>query len=213
MGVLKTIGLTTVDLRCVLLIQYGAVILAGMAVGLLLTVPVSTASSAATLTTIGIRVPAALPAGWLAVAFGAILTLLDAFIYANTRKIKKKYLLQNKSKRVEAGGCLGFPFSLAKKQQDRYNKEKEGASWRGYHADPDGTLRLNFNYVDMVLDFFTSTGAIPWVGLDCTPPELVDGERNFFGGSCMNLPGDLGRWEEVVTGLRVEYRHRHPAGE
>lgn len=70
-----------------------------------------------------------------------------------------------------------------------------------YHADPDGTLRLNFNYVDMVLDFLTSTGAVPWVSLDSTPPELVDGEKNFFGGSCMNLPNDLERWAEVVTGL------------
>lgn len=46
MGVLKTVGLTTRDLRRVLLVQYGAAILAGMAMGLLLTFPVSRAASA-----------------------------------------------------------------------------------------------------------------------------------------------------------------------
>ncbi len=81
MGVLKTVGLTTRDLRRVLLVQYGAAILAGMAMGLLLTFPVSRAASAVTLTTTGILVPTALPVGWLALSFGMILILLGAFIY------------------------------------------------------------------------------------------------------------------------------------
>lgn len=78
-----------------------------------------------------------------------------------------------------------------------------------YHADPDGALRLNFNYVDMVMDFLTSTGAIPWVGLDYTPPELAEGEKNFFGGCCMNLPSDLRRWEEVITALLGHFVERY----
>lgn len=81
MGVLKTVGLTTHDLRRVLLAQYGAAILAGMAMGLLLTFPVSRAASAVTLTTTGILVPTALPVGWLALSFGVVLILLGAFIY------------------------------------------------------------------------------------------------------------------------------------
>ena len=89
MGVLKTVGLTTRSLRRVLLAQYGAAILAGMATGLLLTFPVSRAASAVTLTTTGIRVPTALPVGWLALSFGVVLIFLGAFIYWRAGKIGK----------------------------------------------------------------------------------------------------------------------------
>ena len=89
MGALKTVGLTTVDLRRVLLTQYGGAVLAGLLVGLALTVPVSNIASAATLTTTGIRVPTTLPAGWLTFAYGIVLIFLGSFIYGNTRKIGK----------------------------------------------------------------------------------------------------------------------------
>ena len=89
MGALKTVGLTTAELRRVLLAQYGGAVLAGLLVGLALTVPISRMASAATLTTTGIRVPTTLPARWLTLAFGMVLVLLGAFIYANTRKISK----------------------------------------------------------------------------------------------------------------------------
>ncbi len=78
-----------------------------------------------------------------------------------------------------------------------------------YQTDPDGNLRLNFNYADMVLDFILSTGAAPWMGLDYTPPELVKGEKNFFGSSCMSLPSDLARWEEVIMALLSHFVERY----
>lgn len=89
MGILKTVGLTTTDLRLVLLAQYGAAILAGLALGLILTAPISFAVSAATLTTTSLRVPAALPIGWLAVSFSGILLLLGGVIYWQAGKIGK----------------------------------------------------------------------------------------------------------------------------
>lgn len=89
MGVLKTVGLTTNDLRRVLLAQYGAAILAGMGVGLLLTFPVSRAASAMTLTTTGVLVSTALPIGWLTLSFGVMLILLGVFIYWRAGKIGK----------------------------------------------------------------------------------------------------------------------------
>jgi len=89
MGALKTIGITTADLRRVLLAQYGGAVLVGLLAGLALTVPISAIASATTLTTTGIRVPTTLPAGWLTLTFGVVLILLCAFIYASTRKIGK----------------------------------------------------------------------------------------------------------------------------
>lgn len=87
MGALKTVGFTSGELCRVLLAQYGSAILAGMGVGLLLTYPISRAASAATLTTTGLLIPAALPMGWLALAFGIILLLLAGFIGWKIRKI------------------------------------------------------------------------------------------------------------------------------
>ncbi len=89
MGILKTVGLTTADLRLVLLAQYGIAILAGLALGLILTVPISSAVSGATVTTTGLKIPAVLPVGWLAVSFGGILLLLGGFLYWRAGKIGK----------------------------------------------------------------------------------------------------------------------------
>ena len=87
MGILKTVGFTSGALRRLQLSQYGAVILSGMVLGLLLTVPASRLVSSVTLTTTGIRVPASLPLLWCAGAFVAILLLLGAFILWKTGKI------------------------------------------------------------------------------------------------------------------------------
>lgn len=89
MGILKTVGLTTTDLRFVLLAQYGAAVLAGMALGLILTAPISSAVSGATVTTTGLKIPAVLPAGWVVAGFSGILLLLGGFIYWRAGKIGK----------------------------------------------------------------------------------------------------------------------------
>ena len=87
MGILKTLGLTSAALRRLQLSQYGAAIVSGMAVGLLLTVPVSRFVSDVTLTTTGIRVPSRFAGLWCAGAFTVILFLLGAFILWKTGKI------------------------------------------------------------------------------------------------------------------------------
>ena len=87
MGILKTIGLTTADLRMVLLVQYGIAILVGLVLGLLLTVPISSVVSAATLTTTGLRIPTVLPIGLFALCFSDIILLLGGFIYWRAGKI------------------------------------------------------------------------------------------------------------------------------
>lgn len=87
MGILKTVGFTSAALRRLQLFQYGAAILAGMGLGLLLTAPVSRFVGDVTLTTTGIRVPSRLPVLWCAGTFAAILILLAAFILWKTGKI------------------------------------------------------------------------------------------------------------------------------
>jgi len=87
MGILKTIGFTGRKLCVLQLMQYLIGIFGGMAAGLLFTIPLSNFVSRATLTTIGVLVPAGLPYGWIFLAFGVVLTLLVGFILWKTRPI------------------------------------------------------------------------------------------------------------------------------
>lgn len=87
MGILKTIGFTSAALRRLQLLQYGTAILAGMVLGLILTLPVSRFVNDVTLTTTGIRVPSRFPVLWCAGAFAAILLLLGGFIFWKAGKI------------------------------------------------------------------------------------------------------------------------------
>lgn len=87
MGILKTVGFTSAALRRLQLLQYGTAILAGMVLGLILTLPVSRFAGGVTLTTTGIRVPSRFPALWCTGAFAAILLLLSGFILWKTGRI------------------------------------------------------------------------------------------------------------------------------
>ena len=109
MGILKTVGLTTTDLRLVLLAQYGAAVLAGSALGLILTAPISSAVSSATVTTTGLKIPAVLPVSWLAVSFGGILLLLGGFIYWRAGKIGKVSPMRAIRGEMETSDSSGKP--------------------------------------------------------------------------------------------------------
>lgn len=87
MGILKTIGYTSARLRIIQLIQYLSGIICGMILGLLISVPLGVLVNSMTLTTVGIRIPTALPGGWIALSFVLILILLAGFILLRTRKI------------------------------------------------------------------------------------------------------------------------------
>lgn len=89
MGILKTIGFTSQQLRRIQLLQYAFSILIGMAMGLALTVPVSRLVSRVTLTTTGIRIPANFPILWGVGIYGIMLFLLAAFIALKTARIGK----------------------------------------------------------------------------------------------------------------------------
>ncbi len=89
MGILKTVGLTSGDLRRVQLLQYAAAILPATVLGPVFAPALSRVIADATLTTTGLRIPTSLPVLWCAGAFGVVLLLLGGFIFLKTAKIGK----------------------------------------------------------------------------------------------------------------------------
>ena len=87
MGILKTIGFTTGRLRLIQLFLYLTVIVAGMIVGFILSVPVIHIVSESMITTTGIRIPDRLPLGWIVLSYFSVLLLLILVIYCKTGKI------------------------------------------------------------------------------------------------------------------------------
>lgn len=67
--------------------------------------------------------------------------------------------------------------------------------------NPDGTLRFNFVYVDLIFKFLAEElHTTPWVVLDYTPRCLVtDDDLRPFGDHIMNLPSDLSEWTQLIT--------------
>lgn len=89
MGILKTVGFTSQQLRQIQLLQYTFSILIGMALGFALTIPVSRLVSRVTLTTTGIQVPSHFPILWGIAIYGIMLLLLAMFIAWKTARIGK----------------------------------------------------------------------------------------------------------------------------
>lgn len=87
MGILKTMGFTGRKLWCLQLLQYLTGILCGMMAGLLLAIPAAELACRMTVTTTGLLIPSALPAGLCALAFAVILLLLLGFIWLRTGEI------------------------------------------------------------------------------------------------------------------------------
>ncbi len=89
MGILKTIGLTSIQIRKVQLMQYSIPIIGGMILGIFFSIPFSAFICNMTLTTTGMCIPIFLPIVWMIFCFGIILILLMGFIVLRTRKISK----------------------------------------------------------------------------------------------------------------------------
>ncbi|MCM1039669.1 MAG: ABC transporter permease [Ruminococcus sp.] len=89
MGILKTIGFTSVKLRRIQMLQYLFPVMAGMFGGLLLAVVAGRFVSGAIVTTIGMRIPTQLPLLWCAVSAAVIIILLMGFIFLRVGRIRK----------------------------------------------------------------------------------------------------------------------------
>lgn len=87
MGILKTIGCTSGDLRLVQLLQYVSSIVTGMIAGFVFSIYIVDAAARSTITSTGLLMPTALPYGLCLTAFVSILCMFVLFIYIKTMKI------------------------------------------------------------------------------------------------------------------------------
>lgn len=87
MGILKTVGFTSKNLRQMQLIQYLIVILSGMLFGGILALPLNSFMSRVTLTTTGFLIPEKIPIVECFSSFGIVLMMLIWFIVIKTCKI------------------------------------------------------------------------------------------------------------------------------
>ena len=125
MGILKTIGITAIQLRLLQLAQYAIPVVLGLVSGFLLSVPLGGIVADVTLTTTGVRIPAVPPVLWMMAAFVLIALLLAGFIFIRTRQIGR--ITPMKAIRGETDGAVrpisapaafgnGIPFRLAFRQ-------------------------------------------------------------------------------------------------
>lgn len=83
-----------------------------------------------------------------------------------------------------------------------------------YHERADGTVWLNFTYLDLVLDEILDLGTKPIFEFGYFPYRLVSNARNIFGTSCINLPDtpeQQAKWgllaDKVMAHLLERYGH------
>lgn len=88
MGILKTIGFTSSKLRMLQLIQYLIIVIAGMFLGFILSIPVSNFAAKATLTVTGILIPTIPILSMNILSFGGILVIIIGVIMLKTKKIR-----------------------------------------------------------------------------------------------------------------------------
>lgn len=88
-GILKSIGYTSWDLRLVQFLQYVLGIMSGMILGFVFSIYVVNMAAGLTITSTGLLIPTTLPYGRCMLAFLIILCVFALFIYVKTVKIIK----------------------------------------------------------------------------------------------------------------------------
>lgn len=88
MGILKTIGFTSFDLRMTQMLLYGFSIISGMIVAVMLSIVLSKSLSLAMVTSTGLVIPTKLPYGLCLILFITMVCLICLFIFYKTRQIK-----------------------------------------------------------------------------------------------------------------------------
>ena len=87
MGILKTVGFTSRDLRLSQIMQYGLSMVSGMLMGLLVAVVLAKYLSLAMVTSSGLLIPPHIPLGLCLILFIIIFLLIIVFIIVKTRQI------------------------------------------------------------------------------------------------------------------------------
>ena len=104
MGILKTVGFDSSQLRLLQLLQYGIPATLGLVIGFLVSVPLGGLIADATLTTTGVLIPKTPSLLFMLTAFVLISLLLALFIFIRTRKIGK--ITPIKAIRGETDGAI-----------------------------------------------------------------------------------------------------------
>lgn len=89
MGIFKTIGITSSQLRLLQILQYLLPLLSGVSGGLIAAPFVSETVCRMTLTTTGVLIPSKLPIGLCLVGFIVLICLLGSFVYSKTIHISR----------------------------------------------------------------------------------------------------------------------------
>ena len=87
MGILKTVGFTSRDLRLSQMMQYGVSVIGGMIAGLLISIVLTKYLSLAMVTSTGLLIPSHIPLGLCLISFFIIFLIIITFIILKTRQI------------------------------------------------------------------------------------------------------------------------------
>ncbi len=89
LGILQTVGVSAGQLARIQQAQYVIVILAGMAIGVIASMPLNQLIAGMTVTTTGVLIPTGLPVGLSLLLFTGMLVLLVGFIHTKLNKIRR----------------------------------------------------------------------------------------------------------------------------
>lgn len=79
-----------------------------------------------------------------------------------------------------------------------------------YHEDEDGSVRLNFVNVDLVLDFVLSAGLRPFIELSYVPAALARAQQTpFRRRSFYSMINSRVKWEQLIYGLVTHLIERY----
>lgn len=159
MGILKTLGARSRQLRLLQLAQYFTGIFPGMVLGLSASVALSALLCQAMVTTTGLRIPARLPAGLCAGALGAVLLLVLGFAWLQCKGITALSPVRALTGRTDDGA----------RQSRSPMREKPLSLWLALRQLSTGKKRYRSVFlIAALLTFFASlTGRVDaWLGPD-----------------------------------------------
>ncbi len=101
-------------------------------------------------------------------------------------------------------------------------QEEIGFQWIRFHGlldddmmlcsiDAAGELKLNFTYIDMVMDFLLTIKLKPFIELGFMP-EALAAEKNrriYNGQSIISLPNNFNLWQDLIKGLLIHLENRY----
>lgn len=207
MGVLKRVGFTSGALRRLQLLQYGAAVLAGMALGLALTLPAARLVGDMTLTTTGIRAPAQFPALWCAgacavaallVFFACTVSRVDGWLGRDGKGMMDAFNPADHDLGVQTFGTLDEADAEALVRTftgitDSYLLAMPGVAVNG--------VDYTANVIDQPERFHILRGRTCRTDSEIVVTEFIAAHFGLELGDTVTVSGGLGSGEYTVTGV------------